>query len=172
MKTLNWRCTGWVARNFIFSGEDGNLGKLTFNSGWNFNAIYDDKETRLKFTQKSFWDGDILIVKDGKTVGEIHTGLFGEQILILATGERFTLSTSLWEQEACWKNDGGETIITYQQSAMSSLRNGSITLKDSLALETERLLISSGLFARQITRKRIARTVAIIIPIIAAASRL
>jgi len=48
---------------------------------------------------------------------------------------------------------------------------GVIKLKDSLTLETERLLISSGLFIRQYIHKRAAVIVAIAIPIIAASNR-
>lgn len=171
MKTLNWRHTDWSAKNFIFSIGQEIIGQLTFNSSWNFNAVYTDKETRVKFAQKSFWDRDVLITRDGKTIGEIHIGLFGEQALKLVTGERFTLSTSFWEKEAYWKNEKGETIVRYQQATMSSMGKGLISLKDSLTIEIEKLLISSGVFVRQLTHKRRAIAVAIVIPIIAAASR-
>ena len=171
MKTLNWRHTDWFAKNFIFTMERQIIGQLTFNSSWNFNALYTDKEIKLKFVQKSFWDRNVLITKDGKTIGEIHLGLFGEQTLKLVTGERFILSTSFWEQEVYWKTEKGETIIKYQQATMSSMGKGLISSEDSLTIETEKLLISSGVFVRQLTRKRRAMTVAILIPIIAAASR-
>ncbi len=171
MKTLNWRHTGWFAKNFTFTLEQQIIGQLTFNSSWNFEALYTDKETKLKYAQKSFWDRDVLITKAGKTIGEIHIGTFGEQTLKLMTGERFILSTSFWEQDVYWKTEKGETIIKYQQATMSSMEKGLISLKDSLTIETEKLLISSGLFIRQMTRKRIARTVVIMILIIAAASR-
>ena len=171
MKTLNWRRTDWTARNFIFSIGQEIIGQLTFDSTWNFNAMYTDKEMKLKFAQKNFLDRNVLITKDGKTIGEIHSRLFGEQTLKLATGERFTISTSFLEQEAYWKTEKGETIIKYQQATMSSMEKGLISLKDSLTIETERLLISSGLFVRQLTRKLITRT-AVVIIIIAAASRL
>ena len=172
MKTLNWKRTDWTARNFIFSIGQEVIGQLTFNSTWNFKAVYVDKETKLKFTQKNFWDRDIIITQGGKTLGVIHSGLFGEQTLKLLTGERFFISTSMWEQEAYLKSEKGETIVSYKQATFSSLEKGLIGLKDSLTTETEKLLIISGLFARQIARKRIARAVLVIIPIIAASSRL
>lgn len=81
MKTLNWRHTDWFAKNFIFTMEQQIIGKLTFNSSWDFNALYTDTETKLKFTQKSFWNRDVLITKDGKPIGEILIGLFGQQSL-------------------------------------------------------------------------------------------
>jgi len=171
MKKLNWRRTDWTARNFIFSSGQDSIGQLTFNSLWNFNAEYNDKETRIKFAPKSFWDRNVLITKDGITLGEIHIGLFGQQILKLVSGEKFIIATSFWEQEVYWKTEQGETIITYRQATMSSMEKGWISLMDSLTHETEKLLISSGLFIRQLTRKRIARTVVLILPIIAAASR-
>jgi hypothetical protein len=171
MKTLHWRHTGWNARNFIFSIGQEIVGQLTFSSYWNFNAVYTDKDTNLKFSQKSFWDRDAIISKDGETVGEINFGLFATQTLKLVSGEKFTLSTSFWEQEAYWKTENGETIIKYQQATMSSMGKGLISLNDSLTIDKEKLLISGGLFARQVRHKRIVLFIAIMIPILAASSR-
>lgn len=172
MKTLNWRHTDWNARNFMFSIGQEIIGQLTFSSYWNFNAVYTDKDTKLKFTQKSFWDRDAIITKDRKTVGEINFGLFATQTLKLVTGERFTLSTSFWEQEAYWKTENGETIIKYQQATMSSMGKGLISLNDSLTIDIEKLLVSGGLFARQVRHKRIVLFIAIMIPILAASRQL
>jgi hypothetical protein len=172
MKTLNWRHTDWNARNFIFSIGQEIIGQLTFYNSWSVSAVYTDKETNLKFAQKSFWDRDVLITKDGKVVGEIDFDLFGTQTLKLPTGERFTLSTNFWEQEAYWKNEQGKTIIKYQQATMSSMGKGLISLNDSQTIEMERLLISSGLFARQLRRKRITLMIIVMIPIMAASRRL
>ena len=171
MKTLNWRHTDWNARNFIFSIGQEIIGQLTFSSYWNFNAVYTDNDTNLKFSQKSFWDRDAIISKDGENVGEINFGLFATQTLKLVTGERFTLSTSFWEQEAYWKTENGETIIKYQQATMSSMGKGLISLNDSLTIDKEKLLISGGLFARQLRHKRIVLFIAIMIPILAASRR-
>ncbi len=171
MKTLNWRHTDWNARNFIFSIGQEIIGQLTFNSFWNFNAVYTDNDTNLKFSQKSFWDMDAIISKDGETVGEINFGLFATQTLKLVTGERFTLSTSFWEQEAYWKTENGETIVKYQQATMSSMGKGLISLNDSLTIDKEKLLISGGLFARQVRHKRIVLFIVIMIPILAASRR-
>jgi hypothetical protein len=171
MKTLNWRHTDWNARNFISSIGQEIIGQLTFNSYWNFNAVYTDNDTNLKFSQKSFWDMDAIISKDGETVGEINFGLFATQTLKLVTGERFTLSTSFWEQEAYWKTENGETIVKYQQATMSSMGKGLISLNDSLTIDKEKLLISGGLFARQVRHKRIVLFIVIMIPILAASRR-
>lgn len=171
MKMINWKRTNWTARKFIFSIEQAQVGQLTFNHTWKFDANFTDHQTQLKFTQKSFWDRDVLIKKDGKRVGELQSGLFGEQKLKLATGEIFFISTSFWGQEAYWKTIEGETIITYKQAAMSSLENGLIKLNASLTSDIEKLLISTGLFARLVSRKRIAQTVAVMIPILTAASQ-
>jgi hypothetical protein len=172
MNTLNWRGTSWTARNFIFSIGDETIGQLTFGDHWSFNAAYTDKQTHLKFTQKSFWDRDVVVTSEGNTIGEIHSGPFSQQTLRLGNGERFSLSTSFWEQEAYWKTDKGETVVKYQQATMSSMGKGLITLEGNLGTEREILLVCSGLFARQMARKRIRRTAAIMIPMIAAASRL
>jgi hypothetical protein len=169
MKTLNWKRTDWNARNFILLVGQEIIGHLTFNNFWDFNAEYIEKETKLKFLKKSFWDRDVLITKDGKVVGEIDFGLFRPTSLKLTTGERFTLSSDFWEQEVYWKNEQGETIIKYQQATMSSMGKGTISLNDSLIVEIEKLLICSGIFARQIRRKR-AAFIVIIIPILAASS--
>ena len=172
MKTLNWRHTDWNARNFIFLIGQEIVGQLTFSSYWNFNALYTDKETNLKFAQKSFWDRDAIITKDGETVGEISFGLFATQTLKLATGEKFILSTSFWEHEVYWKTDKGDIIIKYQQATMSSMGKGLISLKDSLTVEMEKLLISSGLFARQVKHRRVVLIMVIMIPILTATRRL
>lgn len=170
MKTLNWKHTGWFAKNFIFTIGQQIIGQLTFDSSWNLKALYTDKETELKFAQKSFWDRDVLITKGEEKIGQIHSGLFGEHTIKLVTGEKFILSTSFWEQEVYWKTEKGETIVKYKQAAWSSMGKGLISLKDSLTVETEKVLISSGFFVRQLARKRRAITVAILIPIIAAGS--
>jgi len=172
MRTLNWRHTGWSARNFIFSIGQEIIGQLTFNSLWNLNAVYIDKETNLKFTRKSFWDKEVQIAKDGKAIGEINFRLFGIQTLRLLTGEKFTLSSSFWEQEVYWKNENGDTIIKYQQATMSSMGKGLIILNDSLTVEAEKLLISSGLFARHLRLKRNALMIILMIPILGAVRRL
>lgn len=172
MKILNWSSTGWFAKNFVFKFEQQILGELTFNNSWLYNGEYSDQETKLKFFQNSFWDRNIVVIKDAVRIGEIHIGLFGEQTLKLLTGEKFYLSTSFWEQEVYWKTERGETIVKYQQELMSSLEKGLISAEDSLTLEMEKLLISSGIFVRQMIRQRIARVVVIFIPIIAAGSKL
>ncbi|HZF65625.1 MAG TPA: hypothetical protein VEZ55_14120 [Chitinophagaceae bacterium] len=171
MKTLNWKRTDWKARNFIFSVGEELIGQLTFNSTWNFKAVYTDEQTQLKFVQNSFWNRDVLITKDGKAIAKIHSGIFGEQTLKLVTGVKYFISTSLWEQEVYWKTEKGETIIKYQQATMSSMENGLISLEESMTSEMEKLLISSGLFVRQMRRKRITRTLVIMLPILAAASK-
>jgi hypothetical protein len=172
MKTLNWRHTDWSARNFIFSVGQEIIGQLTFNSYWNSNAVYTDKDTNLKFAQKSFWDGDVLVTKDGKAVAKIDFGLLGTQTLQLLSGEKFTLSTSFWEQEVYWKNAEGKTIIKYQQATMSSMGKGLISLNESVTIEMEKLLVGSGIFARQLRRKRAALIIVIMLPIITASRRL
>lgn len=172
MKTLNWRHTDWNARNFIFSIGQEIIGQLTFNSSWNFNAVYTDKETKLKFSQKSFWDRDVIITKDGKSIGEIKNDFFfGKQTLKLPTGDTFILSSNVWGRDVNWKTEKGETIVKYQQATMSSMGKGLISLNDSLTAETEKLLVTSGLFARQLLHKRIVLIVVIMIPILAASRR-
>lgn len=172
MKTLNWKRTDWNARNFIISIGQELIGQLSFNNIWAFSATYTDKHTKLKYTQKSFWDRDVLVTRDGNTIAEIHSGIFKETTLKLVTGERFIISTSLWEQEVYWKTEEGETIIKYQQAPMSSMEKGSISINNSLPTETEKLLTSSGLFIRQMARRRRVRTIAVMFPAIAAASKL
>jgi hypothetical protein len=171
MKTLNWRHTDWNARNFIFSVGQEIVGQLTFYSSWNFNATYTDNETKIKFTQKSFWDKTVSITKNGESVGKIVSGFFTHPTLILATSKKFVLSSNAWGRNVNWKSESGETIIKYEQASMRSMGKGLIILNDSLTLETERLLISSGLFIKQYIHKRAALMVAIMIPIIAASNR-
>lgn len=96
MKTLNWRHTDWSAKNFVFFLGQEIVGQLTFQSSWNFNAVYTDNKTRLKFTQKSFWDRKVSITRDDKEVGEMDSGLLGKQTLKLSTGETFELVSNFW----------------------------------------------------------------------------
>lgn len=168
MRTLNWRHTGWSARTFAFTIGQELIGQLTLNYSWNLKGSYTDPEANITFAQKSFLDADVLVTKDGKTIGEITSHWFGIHTLTLATGERYRLSTSLWEQEAYWRTEAGETVIKYQQATMSSMGKGVISLTDKLTPETEKILISSGLFARKAVHRRIQRTVAVFIPILAA----
>jgi hypothetical protein len=170
MKTLNWRHTGWNERNILFTIGEEIIGQLTFTRFWNFQATYSDKDTNLTFSQKGFWNREVLVTKGERTLGEISFELFGRQTLKLATGEKFTLSTSFWEQEIFWKNEKGDTIVKYQQATMSSLGKGLITLNDNLTLETEKLLICSGLFIRKTLQKRRALVVIMII-LLSGASR-
>ena len=171
MRTLNWNNTGWFEKNFTFTKEQQVVGQLSFSNVWSFNATYSDEHTQLNFAQKSFWDRDVLVTKHGETIGEINNGVFGEKTLKLVTGERFFMSTSLWEQEVYWKTEKGETIIQYQQALMSSMKKGSISFKESLPIDTEALLISSGLFIRKMTRRRRMRTMIVMILAITAGNQ-
>jgi hypothetical protein len=167
MKTLSWKHTDWFGKTFIFFMGQEMIGQLTFQDFFNFRAAYTNRETNFNFATKSFWDRDVVISKDGKAIGEIQHGLFGEQRLKLTSGEKFVLSTSFWEQEAYWKNERGQTIIRYRQAAMSAMGKGVISLDATLTEETESLLISSGLFARQMRRKRVTFVVLVTIPVLA-----
>ena len=62
--------------------------------------------------------------------------------------------------------------MKYEQATMSSMGKGVIRLKDSLTLDTEKLLMSSGLFMRQLMHKRGALAIAVMIPVMAASNRL
>lgn len=168
MKTLHWRHTDWNARRFIFSIGQEIIGQLAFNSPWNFNATYTDHKTNLRFIQKGYWNKDTTITRNGEVIGEITFGMFAIQTLRLRSGQRFTLSTSFFEQEAYWKAEDGTTVITYQQATLSSMGKGLISTHDSLPEEIKTVLISGGLFARQARRKRILLIAATIIPILIA----
>lgn len=168
MKSINWKSTDWSGRKFIFSIGKEIIGKLNFYSSWNLNAVYTDKDTKLKFSQKGFWNRNVLITKEGKVVGEVKFRFFGNQTLKLATGERFTLSTNAWGGDVHWKTQDGQTIIKYKQATMSSMGKGVISLAESLTNDTEKLLVSSGLFTRQLIHKRVAFVIAIAIPIVLA----
>ena len=170
MKTLNWRHTDLSARNFIFSVGQEIIGQLTFHSTWKFNAVYTDKETNLRFVQNGFWDNDVLISKDDQKIGKIKCGFFIHPTLLLTTGEKFILSSNVWGRDVNWKTEKGETIIKYEQATLSSMGKGLITLKGSVNIEIEKLLICSGLFIRQYVHRRAAVIVAIGIPIIAASN--
>lgn len=170
IKTLNWNSTGWTARKYIFSIGQEICGQLTIKPTWNFEAIYTDKETSFQFAQKHFWNRDIVITKNKQSIGIISSGFFGGQTLTLTTGEKFFISTSLWEQAVYWKSGKGEIVAYYKQAVMSSMKKGVFTLTDSQPLETEKLLFSSGLFIRQMAHKRKTLMTAILIPIFVAAN--
>ncbi len=172
MKTVSWRHTDWNARHFVFTIGQEVIGQLTFNSSWNFNAVYTDKKNNLRFSQKSFWDRDVIVTQGGKPVGEIKNDFFfGRQTLKLPSGETFLLSSNVWGRNVNWKNDRGEVVVRYQQATLSSMGKGLISIDASLTSETERLLVSTGLFARQLLHKRVALMLAFMIPVWAAGSR-
>lgn len=170
MKTLNWKRTDWTARNFIFTLGQEIIGQLTFYSSWNFNAVYTDKESKLKFTQKGFWNKEVVITKNEDKIGIIESGFFKHPTLKLKTGEIFTLSSNVWGRDVRWEKNIGEIVIKYEQTTFSAMGKGLIKIKDSLDIEIEKLLISSGLYIRQYIHKRAAVTIAIAIPIIVASN--
>ncbi|MEA5520810.1 hypothetical protein [Limnoraphis robusta] len=166
MKTLNWRHTDWSARNFIFFIGQEIIGQLTFHNTWDFNAVYTDNDTRIRFKQRNFWDSKVSITRDEKIIGEIDAGLFKKLTIKLLTGEKYQLATNFWGRDVGWTNSDGERIINFKQATFSSMGKGTINLKDNLTLDTEKLLISSGLFVRQLIQKRVVLATAIMIPLL------
>ncbi|MBF9239622.1 hypothetical protein I2I05_19675 [Hymenobacter sp. BT683] len=167
MKTSTWKCADWLAQRFVITLERQREGQLLFTSWWHHDAVYTDHDTKLQFARKSFWSSDIFITKDGEPLGEIRFGLFGEPALTRASGELFVLSTSLWEQEAYWKTAGGETLMRFQQAALSFIGKGVIRSAEALPRELETLLVSSGVFAQQLSRNRTVLLVAMLLLLIA-----
>jgi len=152
----------------MFLMDQATIGELSFYGSWHFNAVYTDRETHLKFARKSFWDNDIRITQGGQIMGTLHKLFFGQQVLTLPSGERFTLSTSFWEQEVYWRNENGNTVIRYQQATMSSMGKGSISVQDTLPMDTQRVLMAGGLFARHLRRKKASLLVAFFFPMMIA----
>jgi hypothetical protein len=172
MKTLNWRHTGWSARNFVVSVGRELVGQLTFDNSWNFNAVYTDKETRLVFAQKGFWNLDVSVSRDGQPIGEIRNDFFfGRQTLQLATGETYVLTSNAWGRNLNWKTAEGKPLVYYDQATLGSGGWGTIRLSESLTVDTEKLLVSTGIFGRQLLQRRLARVVLVMIPVIAASQR-
>lgn len=166
MTALHWKQTDWFAQHFIFSVEQDMIGKLDFYSAWNFNAVYEDKDTHLKFTRKNFWNANILITQDEALIGEIDFGFFGSESLILASGETYKLSSNLWGGDAKWKTESGEAIVTFKPSSWISMRKGIIKPVAYLPYDTAKLLMSSGVFMRLLRQKLLALTLGILIPVI------
>lgn len=171
MKTLNWKHTDSSARNFIFFIGQEIIGNLTFYNTWDFNATYTDNNTKITFKQRSFWNSKVAITKDEKAIGEIKAGLFEKLRIVLATGERYELTTNFWGRDVGWKNAKGERIINFKQGTFSSMGKGTISLEDNLSLDTGKLLMSSGLFVRQLIQKRVVFAVVIMIPVLMMARR-
>jgi hypothetical protein len=172
MKTLNWRHTDVSARIYVFQIGQEIIGQLRFNSYWNFNAVYADKETKLRFIESNdFLRRTVSITRDGKLIGKMRSGLFAKQTLELLNGEKYVLTSNLWGRDVRWENSKGEPIMKYQQATMASMEKGVINLKDTLTEETEKLLMSAGLFMRQLILKRILLIFLFLIPILAASKR-
>ena len=87
------------------------------------------------------------------------------------TGERFQLSTGFWQQAASWQKENGKTVIRYEHAALGSRGKGIVCSPDALPPALETLLLSSGVYVRQLTQKRTAVMVAIVMPLIAGANR-
>ena len=171
MKTVHWKRANWLATRFVFDLEQQAVGHLLFPSSWNFDAVYTDRDTQLRFAQRSFWTGDVSITQQGEPIGTIRFGVLGGQSLTLVTGERFRLSTGFWQQAASWQKENGETVIRYEQAALGSSGKGIVCSPDALPPALETLLLSSGVYVRQLNQKRTAVMVAIVMPLIAGANR-
>lgn len=171
MRTINWRHTDWGARNFVLSMGEQVMGSLSIGTSWIFKGSYTDHSTNLKFAQRSFWDRDMVITNGNEKVGEISSSILGRHRLLTSAGRAYFLSTSLFEQEAYWKTESGQTLITYQQATMSSLGKGTIKMAESLSVEEQTLLIASGIFARKAEHRRRV-WVAVFMLFIASAARL
>lgn len=150
MKTLNWRAIDLNSRNLILSAGHEVVGQLSFISYWNSDAVYSDKESEFMFNSKGIFKNDILISKKGQPIGELNFRFFGDHTLTLSSGEKFILSSSPWGRDVNWKSASGEVIVHYQQTSAFSTRQGFVNVKDSLDSGLQKLLTSSGLFARQL----------------------
>lgn len=171
MKTFTWQRLNWFATRFLVRMEQHPVGQLLFTSSWNWDAEYTEQDTTLRFVQPSAWSNEVLVTQDGQPVGGIRFRLFGEQTLQLASGEYFVLSTSPWQQEVYWKTPSGETLLTYQQATWSARSTGIISSPNALSAELERLLLSSGIYMRQLSQMRTALLILILLPLLSTANR-
>jgi|GEM_PF-1933254 len=173
MKTLNWRHTDWNARNFIFFIGQEIIGQLNFNSLWNFNGFYTDKESKIQFKEYGgyFWKRAVSIIENDKIIGEITYNFFLEPKLKLVAGDTYLLTSNFWGRDVKWINAQNEIVMKYDQATMSSMGKGTITYKDSLSTETEKLLMTAGIYVRQLILKRASLLIVIMIPILTTASR-
>src|SRR6187402_2923056 len=153
MQTLQWRHTDWTARKFVFQLGSDIIGQLTFNNYWNLNAVYTDAETRIKFSEKSFFDDSVVVTQNEKVIGTLSCG-FMRQSLTLTGGERYDLVSNFWGRDVKWKNQHGEELIKYYQATLSTMGRGTINTNGTLSRETEILMISGGLFIKQMMLKR------------------
>jgi hypothetical protein len=153
MRTLQWRHTDWTARKFVFQVGPDTIGQLSFNNYWNLNAIYVDSETSIKFSQKSFFDDAVVVTQNEKVIGTLSCG-FMRQSLRLTNGERYDLVSNFLGRDVKWKNQRGEELIKYHQATLSTMGRGTIHTSSTLSRETEILMISGGLFIKQLMLKR------------------
>jgi hypothetical protein len=156
MNTMQWRHTDWVGRNFIFWLNEKVVGQLTFKNSWNLNAIYRSEQNQLKFVVSGFWKTKVKVFKNDDLIGEIETHFYGKQTLKLSNGKSYSLTSGFWGRNTQWADSKGETLIKYTTAYLRSMGKGTITISDKLAPDEKDLLVSSGLFARQLFLKMAA----------------
>lgn len=165
MTTFNWRHTDWRGKEVLFTTVERQVvGKLSLYGSWNASYSYDESD--FNFTSKGLFDTKVRITQDGNLLARLKMGSFGLPTLTLATGERFILSTDFWERELYWKTDRGEKCMIYHRPALSSMGKGMVYVKDGLAGEKARLLMSTGLYARKRVHYLITLAIAVIVPIV------
>jgi hypothetical protein len=171
MNTLQWRHTDWTGRNFIFWLNEKVIGELTFKSSWDLNAVYQSQQAQLKFIVTGFWKNRILIMRGNEKLGEIKNGFSGKQTLTLVNGKSYVLTSGFWGRSAQWSNLNGEILIKYTTASIRSMGKGTIIVSHNLAADEKELLVSTGLFARQMLLKMAVMVLIIMIPAMSAASR-
>ncbi len=153
--TLQWKSINfWSGRKFAFWFNNIIVGQLTFNSLWNYSAIYAYQDTFLKFSEAGLWKQKIVIQQEGKVIALIEKEFFGDYILQVRSGERFKLVSNIFGRNMKWIDEKGLSVVKYTQASFTSMGKGTISFDNTLPEEFQTILASSGLFTQKLLAKR------------------
>lgn len=154
MKSLQWRHTDWTARKYVFQSGLDTIGKLVLGY-WDSSAVYLTAESRMAFSEESFWRNTIHVKRDNVQVAVIKYEVFGPYALQLHSGEVYYLKRDFVGRNTKWENEEGAAIASYQPATFSSGGKGTLNFTQSVAEETEHLLAGSGLYLSVLFQRRI-----------------
>jgi hypothetical protein len=164
--TLDWIMKDWSAKTFLIGFNRQTIGELKFNDFWTFNAKYETSASVINFIETGLVKNYIEIKNQDNVIGQIDYQIFGTKKLELSDGQTFYLSTNFWGRNLKWLNDKGDILLELKQPTFKDLGRGEFLINEDIDKGVKDLLISSGLYISNLTSKKMARYVVIMLPII------
>jgi len=161
--TFDWTLKDLTARNFLIAFNKEPVGQLSFNDMWTFNASYETGSSAIRFVETGFFRQRVSVKSQQREIGKLDLNVFGTTTLQLEGGKIFTLTTNFFGRNMKWKNDQGDIVVELNQPTLRDLGRGTILTDAKLDKEVTDLLSASGLYISNLTSKRIARFIPILL---------